>query len=133
MNQHERYRLWFGGIAGGSFVAVTQLMTRDELTPIQKVAVGCFALTLPLAVCFLVSPQNYLDKTRPPKLRNRAASIGALITLVFVLGVGVMFAAFGPLIGLIFLGGIILASAADRYILGGAQNSADNQADVDGK
>ena len=39
-------------LAGGCFVAFTQILTRDSLPPLLKVAVGLFSLAIPFLVVF---------------------------------------------------------------------------------
>ena len=111
LTESERYRVWFGGITAGSFVAMTQLLAGDSLNLGREVALGCFAFTLPVATVFTIWPRQYPIRKQPEKIRESFASVGAILTMVFGVGVGALFYSFGILFGAIFTIGTFVAIA----------------------
>lgn len=86
--------------AGGSFVAVTQLATRDHFTMAQYISIALFAMVLPLfansAFILRSSGHRARDKCR------HAQWIGLIGGYLFVLGIGCLFWSLSSFIGLLF-------------------------------
>jgi hypothetical protein len=82
------------GAAGASFVAITQVATRDSINVVQSVAIGCFSITLPIfTVAALSRP------LREVELRSCWSKIIFLLLVVggfaFVLGIASILWSFG--------------------------------------
>ena len=92
LDQHFRNLL--AGAAGASFVAVTQLATRDTMQVSHLVAIGCFTVTMPVFVSAAVFP-----KFQEIKQGTRAAEIAYdfIVTagLIFLFGIASLLWAFG--------------------------------------
>jgi len=116
LTERERYRLWFGGIAGASFVAMTQLLTREQLNIAHKIALACFALTLPASVAFLLWPAKHATESPPPKIREFFRSTGALLTMVFIVAIGALFWSFNVVLGVVFVGSCVAVIIAMRVL-----------------
>jgi hypothetical protein len=101
MNESARHHLWYGGIAGASFIAITQMLGRTELNTAHRIALACFAVALPVAVSFVVWPAKYSFERLPGKIQNRIRRAGLFATLTFTAGVTALFTSFGAIFGVI--------------------------------
>jgi len=82
------------GAAGASFVALTQLATRDSIHPFHLVAIGCFSVTLPVFVVAAAIPKFYqieVDSRRGKTIQ----SIVAIAGIIFLLGITSLLWTFG--------------------------------------
>jgi hypothetical protein len=116
-HNHERRRLFWGGITGGSFVAVTQLMTRDVIQPPHRVALICFAVVLPFATMFTTWSDEFPIRDLPEAGKMAFRLIANVVGLLFGIAVAALFFAFAPLLCLIFLVSAIVAMLANNRAL----------------
>jgi hypothetical protein len=114
---HERRRLFWGGITGGSFVAVTQLATRDVIQTPHLTALICFAIVLPFAAVFTMSSDEFPIKDLPKNRRRVFQEIAAVIGMLFWIGVAALFFAFRPVLALIFVVSAAVAMIANNYVV----------------
>ena len=103
LTSRERYKIWYGGIAGGSFIAVTQLITRDVFHWSQRVAIACFAFALPIATLFATWPNKYRQKAPQRPLRTLLDELGRTCGVVFTVGVSALFWSLGFAFALVFI------------------------------
>jgi Na+/H+ antiporter NhaD/arsenite permease-like protein len=103
MQYHERRRLYWGGVTGGSFIAVTQLMTRDVILPPQLIALVCFAVVLPFGVMFTNWPDEFPAKDLPGGRKRAFELIASVVGMLFWIGIAALFFAFKPILAFIFL------------------------------
>lgn len=96
-----RNQVWYGGIAAGSFITVTQMLGRVELNSCHRIALACFAMALPVAVTLVVWPAKYSLELLPGKIQKRIRCAGLLATFVFVAGMIALFSSMGALFGVI--------------------------------
>jgi len=109
LSERDRYRAWYGGIAGASFVVITQLVTRDTFNVPHQVAIIAFAITSPLAAMFAVWPARYPMGAQPIPVRNAMRTLAAITTLIFCVGVGAVFWSFNQIAGITYTGTTFLA------------------------
>ncbi len=88
--------------AGGSFVAVTQLATRDHLNITQYISIALFAVALPIFAAAVSTLRSSGHRARQE--RRHAQRIGAVGGFLFVLAVGCLFWSLSIFIGLLFFG-----------------------------
>jgi hypothetical protein len=79
MDDRNISHLISGGMAAAAFVAVTQIVTRDELDCSLQTAVTIFALTIPVLIYLWIDP--LLNKERT----NRAGFKHSLDIVLFIL------------------------------------------------
>ena len=95
--------IWlFTAGAGGSFVAVTQLATRDHLNIAQYISVALFAVVLPIFAAAVSALRSSSQRAREE--RRHAQRIGSVGGFLFVLAVGCLFWSLSSFIGLLFFG-----------------------------
>lgn len=97
----ENTRKLSAGAAAGSFVAITQLATRDVIAQPQLIAIGCFTIALPIFAAVAASPS----------LRKMKMSISCealvhttvcMAGLIFLFGIASLLWGFGWYFGVIF-------------------------------
>jgi hypothetical protein len=89
------------GAAGASFVAITQLATRESINVAQFVAMGCFSISLPIFTVAAISLP--LRKAELNSTWNKIIFLGLCITgLIFVLGIAALLWSFGWYFAFIF-------------------------------
>ena len=115
MKESDRYQLWYGGMAGTAFIAVTQMLGRSTLGTAHQVALMCFAIVLPIAVMFVVWPARYSARRAPENLRRRMVAAGVFATVVFCVGTVALFCSFG-----IRFAVVLAASSFAMAVLGNA-------------
>ena len=101
-------------MAAASFIAVTQLTTRPDLNLLHHVAIGLFALSLPIFVVVVVTwkREDTLTKVQESRLEN---AMGAA-TIAFFFGVIVLFSSFNPIYGVVlFLSSIVAAWLVNAF------------------
>jgi hypothetical protein len=103
-------------MAGASFVAVTQLATREYLSIAHLFALGCFALCLPIAISFAVWPEEYLRFTPPEDIDNRIKRGDRIATFAFMGGVLMLFFSFSIIVAGVLVIGFLIASHIDGGI-----------------
>jgi flagellar biosynthesis protein FliP len=111
MDESARHQLWYGGMAGASFVAVTQMLGQSDLNTAHRIALACFAIVLPISVSFAVWPAKYSVAKLSEKMRKRIQRAGLLATIIFASGVIVLFTSFGAIFGIILFVGAVLTAA----------------------
>lgn len=94
-------------MAAGSFVAVTQLATRSDLNLWHKVAIGLFALSLPVFVALLIVWKA--EKILTDLQNNRVDNVLPLAALIFCGGTLSLFASFGVIYCVALVIGFCLA------------------------
>jgi hypothetical protein len=101
---HDENSWLSAGMAGASFVAVTQLVTRPDLNFMHKAAILLFALCLP---CFIICLMTYRDPGDDAQMKNMQSIIEIMLflpaTLVFLAGIFCLFASFGFIYPLAFI------------------------------
>ncbi len=90
--------------AGGSFVAVTQLATREHLNIAQYISVALFAVVLPIFASAAFALRSSGHRAR--EARRQAQRMGLMSGYIFVLGIGCLFWSLSGFIGLLFFGAI---------------------------
>ena len=96
------YQAWlFAGMAAASFVAVTQLATRPDLYLSHHIAIGLFALALPICVVVIATWKRgeILSNVQEGRL-EKAMMVGSL---AFCLGIIFLFGSFNPVYGVILV------------------------------
>ncbi len=88
--------------AGGSFVAVTQLATRDHLNIAQYIGIALFAVVLPIFASAAFALRSTGHRAR--EVRRQAQRMGLISGYLFVLGIGCLFWSLSSFIGLLFFG-----------------------------
>ena len=101
--QRERSRVWYGGIAGASFVVVSQLATRETLNFAQEISIICFAIGLPFAILFVVWPPNVPIAGMKRHFQETLKWIAVVISVSFFGGIVAVFYSMLP------VGGVIIA------------------------
>jgi predicted lipid-binding transport protein (Tim44 family) len=95
--------IWlFTAGAAGSFVAVTQLATRDHLNIAQYISIALFAVVLPIFAAAVSALRASGHRAR--EVRRHAQRIGFVGGYLFVLGLGCLFWSLSTFIGLLFFG-----------------------------
>jgi hypothetical protein len=95
-------------MAAGSFVAVTQLATRSDLNLWHRVAVGLFALSLPIFIVILaVWKMDAVFSEQREKDFENAQTAG---TSMFFFGILCLFGSFGGIYGGIYCAAIFIST-----------------------
>ena len=66
--EHRVVVLVHSAIAGGSIAAVLELTSRETVTPLQLVALGCFAVAVPTAIAMVILSRVLLVLEGPTSL-----------------------------------------------------------------
>jgi hypothetical protein len=94
-------------LAGACFVALTQLVTREALTPTLQVSVALFSVAIPFLVIFAVVPVPKGPKTN---MLNKLAELLFIAScLAGLLGITCLFLFVRPLFGCTFAASSIAA------------------------
>lgn len=97
----EHFRNILAGAAGASFVAVTQLVTRDKLQVSHMVAIGCFTVTMPIFAAAAAFPK-FQRIEKGSRLAARAYDVLVAAGAIFLFGVAGLLWAFGWYFGVAF-------------------------------
>ena len=99
-------------IAGGSIAAVLELATRETLTMLQLIALGCFAVAIPTAVAMVIlsrvilvleGPVNPAASSEGQSWPALSYALAAIDQVVGYLGFLALFWNFQWIVGIIFL------------------------------
>jgi len=98
-------------MSGSSFAAVSQILTRDDLSISLKVSVAIFAITIPFHLFFIsISADSFEQKDEKDKKRKDALHSGYHSNLLLsFIGFVVLFAHFGAFSCLSFLVSSLIA------------------------
>ena len=88
--------------AGGSFVAVTQLATREHLNITQDISIALFAVVLPIFASAAFALRSSGHRAR--EVHRQAQRMGLMSGYLFVLAIGCLFWSLNSFIGLLFFG-----------------------------
>ena len=97
----DPYETFSAALAGACFVALTQLVTRQTLTPTLQVSVALFSIAIPFLVTFAVVPipkgpaKTFVDKL--------AELLYICSTVTALLGIACLFWFVRPLFGCAFV------------------------------
>jgi hypothetical protein len=104
------FRFLSGTLAGASFVATTQIVTKTDVVGMLFIAVCCFSISLPfLVACFFRPPSSWTpspDKAASTPLNWRyAGAFMAFIISIAICLIGIMciFWNFHWILGILFL------------------------------
>lgn len=91
---NENIRNISAGAAGASFVALTQLATRDAIDTSHLVAIGCFSVALPILTAATAIPQFHKIEAGS---RRAEITINIVISawIIFLCGIAGVLWAFG--------------------------------------
>jgi hypothetical protein len=109
----QRRRLFFGGITGGSFVAVTQLVTRDVIQWPHLIALICFAVVLPFAAMFTNWWDEFPIEDLPRAGKRAFQLIATVVGILFWIAIAALFFALRPLLCVIFVASAVVAMLAN--------------------
>jgi len=108
MQPRLQHREISGALAGASFVAVTQVATRDKISTALCIAVVLFAFVLPFLLLFwLRSPVKTAELEVPGGVEGLESF--SLIVLLDIVGFAALFFHFGLIPGLLFVFAALLA------------------------
>lgn len=99
LNQHLRNIS--AGAAGASFVALTQLATRDGIDLSHSIAICCFSITLPIFVTIAIVPKFHTIQSDSSYV-GTVSGVVVVVGIVFVFGVASLLWAFGWYFALAF-------------------------------
>lgn len=99
LNQHLRNIS--AGAAGASFVALTQLATRNGIDWSHSIAIGCFSITLPIFVTVAIVPKFHAMQSDSP-WGETIHGVVVVAGIIFVCGVVSLLWSFGWYFGLAF-------------------------------
>ena len=129
MKVQDRRQFWYGGIAGASFVAAVQLAGRAELNTAHRIALVCFAVSMPTATMLALFATTHSSKQMPPAVKSRLQRAGLLVTIFFCVGMTAFFCSFGLFFGVVLFvaAGVIarLGNAATEAVTNAASGSSD--------
>lgn len=115
----EQFRNILAGAAGASFVALTQLATRDTMQGSHLVAVGCFTVTMPIFVAAAAIPKFHKIE-KGSRLASIAYDVVTTAGIIFLFGVASLLWAFGWYFAVAFMA----VCAACFYIAGLFRNNS---------
>jgi hypothetical protein len=99
---NETLRNLSAGAAGASFVALTQLATRDCIDISQSIAIGCFSVTLPIFVAAVTIPKFHKLEDDSP-WGNVVSHIIGWSGVIFLLGIAALLWSFGWYFAFVFV------------------------------
>ena len=106
----KRFKWLARGIVAASFIAVTQLITREKFELSHYVAVVCFGLSLPWSIIVAVWPTTeQAATTRAQNVRFWTIIFTPYLSIAFITGVGALFWSFGRAAFVAFCFGSIIA------------------------
>ena len=132
---HERRRLFWGGITGGSFVAVTQLATRDVIQPPHLAALICFAVVLPFAAMFTMWSDELPIRDLPRAGKRVFEEIATIVGMLFGVAVAALFFALRPVLSVIFVVSAVFAMLANdravKFLRKARSKNSNKRSDAD--
>jgi hypothetical protein len=91
------------GMAGASFVAVTQLATRSDLNFMHKAAIALFALCLPCLVMGAMTWRNPPKNAFEQRVAELTDDVFLIAMLCFCIAIACLFASFGFVYAIVFV------------------------------
>jgi hypothetical protein len=88
------------GIAGAGFAAITQIVTKDNLSPVLSWFVGISAFTIPIHIIIAIQDLDYTDMEKPGISRSFARFM--FFVLLSGVGFSLLFFHFGFFRGVAF-------------------------------
>ena|SRR6266404_618677 len=123
MSENERRN--FALAAGGCFIAITQLLTRDNLEFLQLVALGCFFAALPFLA--VTAATNRLDDLKSGTFLSLLfAHLRGFSLFVFWLGLAAIAFSFRWFVGVFFLASSLIVWAGLHVARHGTFSSSSN-------
>jgi hypothetical protein len=104
------YRLINGALAGSCFVAVTQIITKDNVSDCLYAATICFAVAIPGLACYFLYPPTF---QRERKDWSRTYSLYHLLYLfvasLSLIGFALLFFSIGVVPGVLSVAAIVVS------------------------
>jgi hypothetical protein len=98
----ENLRPIYATVSGACFIAITQIVTRENVNAAHFIALACFVTAMPF--CALVAAVARLEHLQQGSFLSKLVShLSGNALFVFWLGVAAMTFSFGWLIGLLFV------------------------------
>jgi hypothetical protein len=99
---NENLRNISAGAAGASFVAITQLATRDTFEIFHLIAIGCFSVALPVLVGAAAIPQFHKIE-KGSRWGEKTSDVLVTAIIIFLIGISSILWAFGWYFAVAFL------------------------------